>query len=417
MMDSFSTALSGLDANSTAINIIGNNLANLNTVGYKSDDIEFYDLISQQLGGTTSAFSLGLGVGPAQDVKQFTQGSITQTNGPLDAAISGDGFFVVQDPSTGQQLYTRAGNFTLSADGTLQTATGQMVQGWTAAAGGALNLSAPVGNIKVPVNGVVPASSTANLSLDANLNAGAAVGSTDATFSTPVQIVDSQGGTHVLTFSFTKTASNAWNYTVTIPAADLKTGGTTTVATGSLTFDANGNLLTPASSATPVALNVTGLADGAKDMTVNWNLYNGAQGLLTQFAQSSGVSGASQDGMQAGQITKIAMGNDGQIIATYSNGQQSTVAQVALASIQNPSTMLSVGNNNLQVTAATATPAIGTAESGGRGSIIGQSLESSTVDIAQQFTDLMSFQRSYEADSKVISTSDQMLQTLIAVKQ
>jgi len=152
-------------------------------------------------------------------------------------------------------------------------------------------------------------------------------------------------------------------------------------------------------------------------MTVNWNLYNGAQGLLTQFAQSSGVSGASQDGMQAGQITKIAMGNDGQIIATYSNGQQSTVAQVALASIQNPSTMLSVGNNNLQVTAATATPAIGTAESGGRGSIIGQSLESSTVDIAQQFTDLMSFQRSYEADSKVISTSDQMLQTLIAVKQ
>ena len=121
--------------------------------------------------------------------------------------------------------------------------------------------------------------------------------------------------------------------------------------------------------------------------------------------------------MQAGQITKIAMGNDGQIIATYSNGQQSTLAQVALASIQNPSTMLSVGNNNLQATAATAAPAIGTAGSGGRGSIVGQSLESSTVDIAEQFTDLMSFQRSYEADSKVISTSDQMLQTLIAVKQ
>jgi flagellar hook protein FlgE len=197
----------------------------------------------------------------------------------------------------------------------------------------------------------------------------------------------------------------------------LKTGGTTTVTTGSLTFDPNGNLLTPAASATPVALNVTGLADGASNMTMNWNLYNGAQGLLTQFAQSSGVSSTSQDGMQAGQITKVSMGNDGMIVATYSNGQQSTVAQLALASIHNPSTMLSVGDNNLQATAATAAPAIGTAGSGGRGNIVGGSLESSTVDIAQQFTALMSFQRSYEADSKVITTSDQMLQTLIAVKQ
>ena len=416
MFDAFSTALSALNANSTAINIVGNNLANLNTVGYKSDDVQFSDLISQQLGGTSSSNSVGLGVGPAQDVKQFTQGSISQTNGPLDAAISGDGFFVVHD-ATGQQVYSRAGNFTLAKDGTLLTANGDKVQGWNAT-GGVVNLAAPIGDITVPVNGVVPAVATANLSVTANLDARPAVGSSAATFSSPVQVIDSQGGSHILTVSFTKTGVNAWDYAVTIPAADLKAGGTTSIKTGSLTFDATGKLLTPASGAAgSIALPITNLADGAADLTVNWNLYNGTTGLLTQFAQNSGVSATAQDGLVAGQIEKISMGDNGQIIASYSNGQQSTVAQVALASIQNPSTMIAVGNNNLRPTVATAAPAIGTANSGGRGKIVGGSLEGSTVDIAQQFTQLMSFQRSYEASSKVITTSDQILQTLIQLKQ
>ncbi len=414
MFDAFSTALSALSADTTAINIVGNNMANLNTVGYKSDDVQFSDLISQQLGGTSSNFAIGLGVGPAQNVKQFTQGSISQTNGPLDAAISGDGFFVVQD-SSGQQLFTRAGNFTVAKDGSLLTASGDHVQGWNAN-GATLNLTGPIGNVMLPVTGVVPAVPTGNISLTANLNAAATVGGSNATFSAPVQVVDSQGSTHVLTFSFTKTAANAWSYTVSIPAADLKSGGSTQIATGNLTFDANGNLTSPASG-TPVALKVTGLADGAADMNINWNLYSGTQGLLTQFAQTSGVSADSQDGLQAGQITKIAMGDNGAIIASYSNGQQSTIAQVVLASIRNPSTMVSVGNNNFRTTIDTAAPAIGAANSGGRGKIVGGALESSTVDIAEQFTNLMAFQRSYEAASKVITTSDQMLQTLIAVKQ
>jgi flagellar hook protein FlgE len=312
-------------------------------------------------------------------------------------------------------LFTRAGNFTVAKDGSLLTASGDHVQGWNAN-GATLNLTGPIGNVMLPVTGVVPAVPTGNISLTANLNAAATVGGSNATFSAPVQVVDSQGSTHVLTFSFTKTAANAWSYTVSIPAADLKSGGSTQIATGNLTFDANGNLTSPASG-TPVALKVTGLADGAADMNINWNLYSGTQGLLTQFAQTSGVSADSQDGLQAGQITKIAMGDNGAIIASYSNGQQSTIAQVALASIRNPSTMVSVGNNNFRTTIDTAAPAIGAANSGGRGKIVGGALESSTVDIAEQFTNLMAFQRSYEAASKVITTSDQMLQTLIAVKQ
>jgi flagellar hook protein FlgE len=164
-------------------------------------------------------------------------------------------------------------------------------------------------------------------------------------------------------------------------------------------------------------LKIAGLADGAADMNINWNLYNGTSGDLTQFAQTSGVSGTSQDGISAGQVTNITMGSDGTITATYSNGQQGTIAQVALAEIQNPETMISVGNNNLQATLNTAAPAIGSAGSGGRGTITGGALESSTVDIATQFTELMTLQRSYEAASKVVTTSDQMLQDLIGLKQ
>lgn len=414
MGSSFSTALSALSADSSAINIVGNNLANLNTVGYKTDAVGFYDLISQQLGGASASNSIGTGVGPAQASKQFTQGSLQQTNGPLDAAISGDGFFIVQD-SAGQTLYSRAGNFKMGADGTLLTATGEKVQGWMANAG-QINLAAPLGNITIPVNGTVPAVATQNLSITANLDAGATVGSSAATFSSPVQVVDSLGVTHVLTFAFTETAANTWTYTASIPAADLKTGGATTVATGTLSFGANGQLTSPAPGS-PVALKITGLADGASDMNVNWNLYNGTQGLITQFAQNSGVSGTTQDGFQAGQISKISMQNQGIIMATYSNGQQSPIAQLALATIRNPNTLMAVGNNNLMATVDTADPAVGTANSGGRGQITGGALETSTVDVAQQFTQLMSFQNSYEAASKVITTTNQMLQNLISTVQ
>jgi flagellar hook protein FlgE len=414
MFSSFTTALSGLNANSTAIDIIGNNLANLNTTGFKADSVQFADLMSQQL-GATAASAVGLGVAPAQSVMQFQQGSIQQTGGSLDAAISGNGLFVVHD-STGEQLYTRAGNFTLGADGSLLTATGEHVQGWGATAG-VVNLNAPVGNISIPLTGVVPAKATTTVSINANLDAAAAGGGASGNFSAPVQVVDSEGGTHILTFSFTNTGVNKWSYAVTIPAADLSAGGVTNLANGNLVFNGSGQLTTPAAGA-PVVVNVANLADGANNMAMNWNLYDAANnGLLTQFAQNSGVSGTTQDGLTSGQIVNINMGNDGIILANYSNGQQLTVAELALANIQNPETLVSVGDNNLKATAETATPAIGTSNSGGRGKVVGGALEGSTVDIAQEFTMLISAQRSYEANGKVITTSDQMLQTLISLKQ
>jgi flagellar hook protein FlgE len=416
MFSAFSTALSALTANETAVDIIGNNLANLNTTGFKADAIQFWDLMSQQLGSASGSTDVGLGVSGAQAVRSFTQGSIVQTGGSLDAAISGDGFFVVKD-SNNQQLYTRAGNFRLGSDGSLLTATGENVQGWNSVAG-AVNLNAPIANIQVPLDSVAPAKATTTLSVNANLNAGATVGGSDATFSAPVEVVDTLGGKHVLTFSFTKTGANAWSYAVAIPAADLTATGTPSIKTGTLSFNGVGQLTAPATTASPIALDIKNLADGATDMTVNWNLYDPSnQGLLTQFAQTSGVSGTSQDGTPAGQIVRISLGDNGVLMANYSNGQQSEIAQVALANIRNPETMKSVGNNELQATSTTAAPAIGTADSGGRGQIMGGSLEGSTVDIAHEFTNLISMQRSYQANSKVITTSDQMLQDLIQLKQ
>ncbi len=281
-----------------------------------------------------------------------------------------------------------------------------------------MNLNAPVGDIAIPLNGVSAATVTSNVSVTANLDSRAAVGATTGSFSAPVQVVDAQGGSHVLTFTFTKKAANQWDYAVSIPAADLQAGGTTQLTTGSLTFDGTGKLTTPAAGSPPIALAITGLANGAADMSVSWSLFdsNGSP-TITQFAQNSGLSATQQDGLPAGQVAKVSMADNGIIMASYSNGQQVTVGQLALAAIRNPSTLVSVGDNNLRATPDTAAPAIGTADSGGRGKVVGSALESSTVDIAQQFTDLISFQRTYQANSKVITTDDQMLQDLINLKQ
>jgi flagellar hook protein FlgE len=417
MFTVFNTALSGLNANSSAIDIVGNNLANLNTTGYKADTVEFQDLMSQQLGASSATNQVGLGVSGAESVPQFTQGSITQTTGAFDAAIQGNGFFVVSGPNN-QLLYTRAGNFTLDPNGQLQTASGEDVQGWNAV-NGVVNPNSAVSNIVVPLNGVTPATATANMSATVNLDSSATVGGTDGTYSAPIQVVDAQGGTHTLTVTFTKSSSgsNQWDYAITIPDADLTTpSGGTPLASGTLAFDGTGKLTAPASTDPAIAVKVAGLADGASDMTINWNLYDSnGNGLVTQFAQTSGVSATSQDGFQAGQISKVSISNGGLLVATYSNGQSATVGQIALASIENPASMLSVGNNNLQPTVDTSAPAIGAAGSGGRGQILGQSLEASTVDIATEFANLMAFQQSYQANSRVITTADQMTQDLIGL--
>jgi len=412
---SFSAALSALSANTTAIDVVGNNLANLSTTGFKASTVSFQDLVTESLGAGLGETQVGFGVGVPLTTREFTQGALQSTGGVDDAAIQGDGFFVLRD-STGAQLYTRAGNFTVDANGNLLSASGASVQGWTAV-NGVVDTNGPTSNITVPVGTLQAPVASTQFSASMNLNAAATIGSTNGTFSTPVTVYDSLGTSHILTLTFTETAGGTWNYSVSIPGEDLTSGtaGTPTVlTTGTINFDQNGNLTTPPASAGPIAVTATGLTDGAADLNLNWNLYDAnQQPLLTQFAQISAVSSVSQNGQAAAQLVHVGIADGGQILAQYSNGQQAVVGQLAVASIRNPSSLLAVGNNNYEASSLTALPAVGVADTGGRGQVLGGQLESSTVDIATEFTNLIVYQRGYEANAKVVNTADQLSQDTI----
>lgn len=415
MPGSFSIALSGLNADKTALDVVGNNLANLNTTGFKGSSVSFHDLVSSLAAASSQ---IGAGVSAPSTQRDFLQGSIQLSGGAFDAAIQGDGFFMVKD-SLGRSLFTRAGNFQLDASGNLITSTGEKVQGWTSAAG-VLNVTGATGNIVIPSNSLQTPVATTQFDMNLNLNAAGVVGDPSGSFSAPIQVVDSLGATHTVTVTYTKTGANAWKYDVTVPGEDV-TGGTKgtpkSIGNGTIAFDANGQLKTPAAGA-PVALTLAGLADGASDLKINWNLYKAdGTGTLTQFANPSALSASSQDGIAAAQVTQVSIADGGQIIAHYSDGTQQIVAQLALAAISNPESLVDVGNNNFEVGGGTATPAVGASGTGGRGTIQAGALEGSTVDIAQQFTNLIVYQRSYQANSRVITTLDEITQDLLSMKR
>jgi flagellar hook protein FlgE len=408
MFASFSTALSALDANATAVGIVGNNLANLDTPGYKDSVAYFQNLMSESLGTGTQ---VGFGVEQPLTMTQFTQGAIQSSGGPLDAAIQGDGFFVVNNGSVPE--YTRAGSFQTDLSGNLLTPSGAYVQGWTAT-NGVLNTGGPIGNIVVPVGSMQAPVASTSFTLNANLNSSSNADATSA-WSSPVTVYDSLGDAHVVTLNFQKTAANTWSYTATVPGADVSAGTAGTPydipgATGTLTFNSNGQLTSPAAGS-PITIAIPGLSDGAADMNLSWSPYNAdGSGSITQFDETSAASANSQNGLAAAQLTGVAMGNGGQLIASYSNGQQTVVGQLAMASIRNPQSLLSVGNNDYQVSSTTAAPSIGVPGTGGRGTVTGGSLEASNVDIATEFTQLIVLQSAYQADSKVITTVSDMAQ-------
>jgi flagellar hook protein FlgE len=422
MFYGFQTALSALNATSTAIDVTANNLANLNTTGFKQSQVSFQDLFAQSLGSINSA-QPGFGVATPQIRRNFSQGSSQSTGGSFDAAIQGDGFFVLRDPGTNQQLLTRAGSFKTDQSGNLITASGARVQGWTQLnPDGTVNTNGVIGPIQLPTGSLRQPVATKNFALNMNLDASAVAGSASGTFSQPVQVIDSLGNTQTLSMTFTKTGGNAWTYAVTIPTSALTTAPTAPLATGSITFDTAGKLLTPAptppATTIQVPVPITGLADGAADMSMNWNLADSAGNpLLTQVVEPSTVSSSPQDGIAAAQLTKVGIGAGGAIIAQYSNGQQQQVGQLALASVRNAESLSAVGNNNYELSASTAAPVIGNPGTGGRGTITGGSLESSTVDIATEFTNLIIYQRSYQANAKVVTTEDQLSQETINIKQ
>jgi len=411
MITSFSTALSALAADTTAIDVIGNNLANLNTPGFKANVVSFHDLVTQSLGAGLGETQVGFGVGAPVTLRQFSQGAIQSTGGPLDAAIQGDGFFVVRSNSN-QTLYTRGGNLQVDTAGTLTMPTGEHLQGWTST-GGPVNTNVPPGDISVPVGSLKAPIATTALSVDLNLNSSAATGDQ---FSSTVQVVDSLGNFHNVTVTFTKqAAANTWNYSLAFPNADLTAAGTPT--TGTLTFSSSGVLTNPTSASTPPVLNANGLTDGAANLALTWNIFDGQTPRITQFSQPSASSALAQNGAAAANLVHVGVGDGGQILAQYSDGQQVVVGQLAMATVRNPESLIAVGNSTYQLSARSALPAIGLPGTGGRGAVLGGSVEASTVDIAREFTNLIIFQRGYQANTRLITTVDEISQETINLKR
>src|SRR5260370_1077059 len=293
MYTAFSTALSALNATSTAIDVVGNNLANLNTPGFKANIVSFHDLVTQSLGAGIGETQVGFGVGRPITLRQFTQGAQQITNGPLDVMIQGDGFFVVSSPNNGV-AYTRGGNFEVDKNGNLTTATGEQLQGWTSA-GGVLNTNMPIGNIVVPIGGVKAPVKTKSFSFDMNLNAAATAVPTPDTFSDSIKIYDSLGAAHTVTVTFTKNATAGhWDYAISMPAGDFSTYPG--AVTGSIHLNPNGVMDTPLVSDTPPQIVIPdgAFADGAGGMTIKWNLFNGTTPRITQYGQPSPTSAGAQ---------------------------------------------------------------------------------------------------------------------------
>lgn len=411
MMRSMFSAIAALNLHQLYMDVIADNLSNINTPGFKGSRVSFQDMFSQTLrGGSAPSGSLG-GVNPAQiglgarlgglDIL-FTQGSLQATGKNSDLAIQGDGFFIYQGEGT--NLYSRDGSIDLSADGYLANPnTGLYILGWQADDQGVIDPTQPIGRIRIPA-GISQARATANATFQGNLDANTAVGDS---FTTTTQIYDSLGGQHTIDITFTRDAlTNTWTWTAS--STDPAITGIT--VTGSpIAFTAEGQY-DPNNPATSIQLT---LNNGAvSPQTVNLDFTN-----MTQLANDSDVSMANQDGMAPGSLIGFNVTDRGEVIGLFSNGLNQTIGQLALANFINPAGLQRVGQNLFVPSANSGTAQVGTAGTNGRGSIAAGYMEMSNVDLAQQFTDMIVAQRGFQANSRVITTSDEMLQDLVNLKR
>ncbi|MEO8071548.1 MAG: flagellar hook protein FlgE [Acidobacteriota bacterium] len=418
---SFSASLSGLNANQQKLAVIGNNLANINTIAFKASNVDFADLVSQSIGGPShDPMQIGLGVTTGSISPNFTQGGVENTGVATNVAIQGTGFFLVGDSA--HRTYSRAGNFSFDSKGQLATADGQLVQGYTSVdpATGKIVTSGQPSSIVIPPGVMRAPVPTTSFGTTSNLDAGAPTG---ATFTSSVQIYDALGVAHVGTINFTKTGVGAWGYTVTVPGAEV-TGGTpgtpSSIATGTFGFNSSGKLTTVnGGAAADVTITSPTWANGAVATNFTWDLIdaNGSPS-ITGYASASSTSSATQNGSPTGAVASvISISEAGELLASFGLGRTVTVGQLALATFNNPGGLVKVGTNLFSESEASGIPSVGTAGTGGRGSLIGSALEQSNVDIAQEFTQMILAQRGYQANSKSITVADELLVDTLNLKR
>jgi len=416
MIGSLFAGISGLRANSTAMTVIGDNIANVNTTAFKSNKSSFANILSQSLGGGGSATDgIGRGVEFWAASPSWSQGSIETTSNSTDMAINGKGFFMVEDDS-GSSFYTRAGEFSFDKDGYLVNPDGLYVQGYSVssiAPDGTVTLGS-IENINVPSESTTPPQATTSSTLNINLNSGAAV---NDTYSNTQSIFDSLGNAIPLTLTFTKTAANAWTASVSVPTGTVATPATDIgITNANLTFDASGNL----NSGSDPSITLTNLSNGAADITINWDLFDTAgatNGDLVQYAGASATIFNTQDGYPSGSLRGISVDENGFVTGAYSNGELTPMYQIVLTDFPSYFGLSKMGNNLYAESRASGQGMPGVPLSGSLGSISPSAIEMSNVDLAQEFVKMITTQRAFQANSRVITTSDEVLQELINLKR
>lgn len=417
MLRSMYSGVSGLRGHQAMMDVVGNNIANVNTVGFKASQAVFQDVLSQLLqgaglpedaGGTNPA-QVGLGMRLAATVTSFAQGGLQNTGRSTDLSIQGDGFFAVR---TGAEvLYTRAGAFSFDANGRLVTPQGAVVQGWLASPDGTVATTGPVRDIVMPVGQLIPPTATTNVRLGGNLpkNDGVVPPETPKTINTSITVYDEAGTPLAVTISFTENASaDTWDVTATVPDPANPSGPPLNVGTTSLTFAPDG------STPNPPTFTLAGLpGQWTTQPTVT---LGDADQALTQYASLNTLAALGQDGAPVGALQSFTISPDGVITGVFSNGRSQAIGQIALATFNNPEGLEKAGSSMFRTTVNSGLAQVGVAGSG-RGVLAGGTLEMSNVDLAQEFTNLIVAQRGFQANSRVISTSDELLQDLVNLKR
>src|ERR1700753_8998 len=432
-MGSVATPLSGLTAAQGQLQSVSNNLANINTDGYKDQTLTFADVFSQTgiTNGSGDPVQTGSGVTVSSTDANFTEGTLNATGTSSNMALSGDGFFVTQS-SNGLPDFTRAGDFTTNNFGQITTPGGQLLLGYPAV-NGVVNTATNLQPLQVGTGVTSPAVASTTINISANLNASSAVG--DTTSST-LPIFDSLGASHTLSVTYTMLAPNTWGYSVTIPTADLVPAPAapvppnTVVASGTLNFNSSGILtstlptggaatvLPTAGIALTIPIARTNFAGGAAGQTgPKWSLVTAGSPTITQTSTASSTSATSTNGFASGTLTTYAVQPDGTIDGTFTSGQTLALGQVAVASFSNNQGLVDVGSNNYQPSAASGAAVIGVAGTGGRGTVIGGSVEQSNVNIATELAKVIVAPQAYSANAKSITAFNQVSQTTIAMLQ
>ena len=421
------TGVSGLSANSKALSIASSNIANVNTIGYKTGQAAFSTLLAAAA-NSGDVSSSGVIANQRQNVS--TQGLLTSTSSPTDLAISGNGFFVVgQQANANQSLYyTRAGDFAPDANGNPRNSSGYYLMGWPLDSSG--NIPSDRNDLSaINVNNLAgKAEATTKISIQANLQASTAPvasytpGDMTAGTVTPdvqrtINVYDSQGGTQPIQLSFVKTGANTWAYEASYQGDVTKIGGATAnpLATGTMSFNADGTLATPDSASLDIPWAAsTGL--NAQSVMLSFGT-SGLSNGVTQFDAPSAMTSAAVDGAPYGALTSVSVDDAGYVTALFDNGIEKKVFKIPVATFANADGLSPVAGNAYQLTDSSGSATVLEAKTGGAGSVASNSLEASTVDLAKEFSDLITTQRAYSAATRIITTADQMLQELMQIKQ